>query len=196
MINVTYCLIHPKAIFKKLLIYSRVSRWGDDVEVEASRYMVSSRQRGGIIWWRGWGAVSILRKGSFPHWAFSDGFLQWWRWCCGHVPWDQDCILKGFYSSPILGCLQDVLTVCFPVIVLVEWVGRVFAVVVGILRVVACMRCFWWWAWQGSCVLCNDMTCWSTLLPWAAVVGFYLWPQRRTPWHGWRLPKGTWLWGN
>ena len=25
MINVTYCLIHPKAIFKKLLIYSRVS---------------------------------------------------------------------------------------------------------------------------------------------------------------------------
>ena len=23
-INVTYCLIHPKAIFKKLLIYSRV----------------------------------------------------------------------------------------------------------------------------------------------------------------------------
>ena len=24
-INVTYCLIHPKAIFKKLLIYSRVS---------------------------------------------------------------------------------------------------------------------------------------------------------------------------
>ena len=26
MIDVTYCLIHPKAIFKKLLIYSRVSR--------------------------------------------------------------------------------------------------------------------------------------------------------------------------
>ena len=25
MINVTYCLIHPKAIFKKLLVYSRVS---------------------------------------------------------------------------------------------------------------------------------------------------------------------------
>ena len=25
VINVTYCLIHPKAIFKKLLIYSRVS---------------------------------------------------------------------------------------------------------------------------------------------------------------------------
>ena len=25
LINVTYCLIHPKAIFKKLLIYSRVS---------------------------------------------------------------------------------------------------------------------------------------------------------------------------
>ena len=25
MINVTYCLIHSKAIFKKLLIYSRVS---------------------------------------------------------------------------------------------------------------------------------------------------------------------------
>ena len=25
MIDVTYCLIHPKAIFKKLLIYSRVS---------------------------------------------------------------------------------------------------------------------------------------------------------------------------
>ena len=25
MINVTYCLIHPKAIFKKLLIHSRVS---------------------------------------------------------------------------------------------------------------------------------------------------------------------------
>ena len=25
VIDVTYCLIHPKAIFKKLLIYSRVS---------------------------------------------------------------------------------------------------------------------------------------------------------------------------
>ena len=25
VINVTYCLIHPKAIFKKLLIYSRMS---------------------------------------------------------------------------------------------------------------------------------------------------------------------------
>ena len=48
MINVTYCLIHPKAIFKKLLIYSRVSGWSDDVEVKASRYVVSSR-RGGVI---------------------------------------------------------------------------------------------------------------------------------------------------
>ena len=25
VIDVTYCLIHPKAIFKKLLVYSRVS---------------------------------------------------------------------------------------------------------------------------------------------------------------------------
>ena len=25
VINITYCLMHPKAIFKKLLIYSRVS---------------------------------------------------------------------------------------------------------------------------------------------------------------------------
>ena len=25
VINITYCLIHPKAIFKKLLVYSRVS---------------------------------------------------------------------------------------------------------------------------------------------------------------------------
>ena len=49
MINVTYCLMHPKAIFKKLLIYSRVSKRGDDVEVEASRYVVSSRRWGGII---------------------------------------------------------------------------------------------------------------------------------------------------
>ena len=49
MINVTYCLIHPKAIFEKLLIYSRVSGWGNDVEVEASRYVVSSRRGGGII---------------------------------------------------------------------------------------------------------------------------------------------------
>ena len=49
MINVTYCLIHPKAIFKKLLIYSRVSGWSDDVKVKASRYVVSSR-RGGVIW--------------------------------------------------------------------------------------------------------------------------------------------------
>ena len=49
MINVTYCLIHPKAIFKKLLIYSRVSGWGDDVKVKASRYVVSSRRGGGII---------------------------------------------------------------------------------------------------------------------------------------------------
>ena len=48
VINVTYCLIHPKAIFKKLLIYSRVSRWSDDVEVKASRYVVSSRRGGGI----------------------------------------------------------------------------------------------------------------------------------------------------
>ena len=49
MINVTYCLIHPKAIFKKLLIYSRVSGWGDDVKVKASRDVVSSRRGGGII---------------------------------------------------------------------------------------------------------------------------------------------------
>ena len=49
MINVTYCLIHPKAIFKKLLIFSRVSRWSDDVKVKASRYVVSSRRGGGII---------------------------------------------------------------------------------------------------------------------------------------------------
>ena len=48
MINVTYCLIHPKAIFKKLLIYSRVSRWSDDVKVKTSRYVVSSRRGGGI----------------------------------------------------------------------------------------------------------------------------------------------------
>ena len=48
VIDVTYCLIHPKAIFKKLLIYSRVSRWSDDVKVKASRYVVSSR-RGGVI---------------------------------------------------------------------------------------------------------------------------------------------------
>ena len=48
VINVTYCLIHPKAIFKKLLIYSRVFGWSDDVEVKASRYVVSSR-RGGVI---------------------------------------------------------------------------------------------------------------------------------------------------
>ena len=49
MINVTYCLMHPKAIFKKLLIYSRVSGWSDDVKVKASRYVVSSRRGGGII---------------------------------------------------------------------------------------------------------------------------------------------------
>ena len=49
MIDVTYCLIHPKAIFKKLLIYSRVSRWSDDVKVKASRYVVSSRRGSGII---------------------------------------------------------------------------------------------------------------------------------------------------
>ena len=194
MINVTYCLIHPKAIFKKLLIYSRVSWWGDDIEVEASRYMVSSRQRGGIIWWWGWGAVSILRQGSFPHWASSDGFLQWWRRCCGHVPWDQDCILKGFYSGPILGCLQDVLTVCFPVIVLVERVGRVFAVIVGILRVVACTRCFWWWTVVACgrcdgcgrglasnwCLLC---TCW--LSNW--------WGWRSGNDLGWKIKNGGWI---
>ena len=50
---------------------------------------------------------------------------------------------KGFYSGPILGCLQDVLLVCFPIIVLVERVGRVLAVVVGILGVAACTRGFW-----------------------------------------------------
>ena len=49
VINITYCLIHPKAIFKKLLIYSRVSKWSDDVKVKASRYVVSSRRGGGII---------------------------------------------------------------------------------------------------------------------------------------------------
>ena len=49
MINVTYCLIHPKAIFKKLLIYSRVFGWSNDVKVKASRYVVSSRRGGGII---------------------------------------------------------------------------------------------------------------------------------------------------
>ena len=49
VIDVTYCLIHSKAIFKKLLIYSRVSGWSDDVKVKASRYVVSSR-RGGVIW--------------------------------------------------------------------------------------------------------------------------------------------------
>ena len=49
IINVTHCLIHPKAIFKKLLFYSRVSGCGNDVKVEASRYVVSSRRGGGII---------------------------------------------------------------------------------------------------------------------------------------------------
>ena len=49
VINVTYCLIHPKAIFKKLLICSRVSEWSDDVKVKASRYVVSSRRGSGII---------------------------------------------------------------------------------------------------------------------------------------------------
>ena len=49
MIDVTYCLIHPKAIFKKLLIYSRVSKCGGGIEVEASGYIMFSRQRGGII---------------------------------------------------------------------------------------------------------------------------------------------------
>ena len=86
--------------------------------------------------------VSSGEAASHPHWAFSDGFLQWWQQCCRHVPWDQDYILNSFYSSSILGCLQDVLSVCFPVIILVERVGRVLAVIVGILRVVACMRCF------------------------------------------------------
>ena len=28
--------------------------------------------------------------------------------------------------------------------------------------------------WQGSRMLHNDVTWWLTLLPWAAVVGFYL----------------------
>ena len=49
VIDVTYCLIHPKAIFKKLLICSRVSGWGNDVKVKASRDVVSSRRGGGII---------------------------------------------------------------------------------------------------------------------------------------------------
>ena len=49
VIDVTYCLIHLKAIFKKLLIYSRVSGWSNDVKVKASRYVVSSRRGGGII---------------------------------------------------------------------------------------------------------------------------------------------------
>ena len=125
---------------------------------------MSSRQGSIIIWWQGWGAVSIFRQGSLPHWAFSDCFLQW-QWQLWHVPWDQDCILKGFYSGPILRWLQDVLTVCFPIIVLVEWVGRVLAVIIGIFRVVACTRDFWGWCTMvhGRCDKCGG-GCWTRVV--------------------------------
>ena len=41
--------MHPKAIFKKLLIYSRVSKYGSGIKVKASGYMMSSRWWGSII---------------------------------------------------------------------------------------------------------------------------------------------------
>ena len=56
--------------------------------------------------------------------------------------------------------------VCFPVIVLVEQVGRVLAVVVEILGVVACMRDFLGWhaMAHGRCDGCGGgVICFTTM---------------------------------